>query len=153
MADKVRLFLKPPGWNPPDLGGFTPAPEVGPSPSKFQVAIPRRVQVYVLAQFVVLLLTGSVFLFHQEQLTPAARAGVASAIVASLLILGALLDGRRWAFAAETARLAGAAMAGVLLAPWTTAVPLAVAAAALGWWVIRHRPVLAHAASPSPQTA
>jgi hypothetical protein len=111
VADKVRLFLKPPGWNPPDLGGFTPAPEIGPAPSKFQVAIPRRVQVYVAAQFVAVLVLGSVFLFHQEQLAPAARAGVASALVASLVILGALLDGRRWAVPAEVGRLAAGALA------------------------------------------
>jgi hypothetical protein len=115
VADKVRLFLKPPGWNPPDLGGFTPAPEVGPSPSKFQVAIPRGVQVYVLVQFAAALVAASVFLFHQEQLTPSARAAVASAIVASLLILGALLDGRRWAIPAESARLAALAAAGFVV--------------------------------------
>lgn len=111
FADKVRLFLKPPGWNPPDLGGFTPAP----APAKFKVAIPHRVQMYVLVQFVPLLMTASVFLFHQEQLRPLARAGVASAIVASLLILGALLDGRRWAVPAEIGRVAASALAAVAL--------------------------------------
>ena len=69
----------------------------------------------MLVQFVALLVIGSVFLFHQEQLTPAARAGVASAIVASLLILGALLDGRRWAVPAEVGRLAVGALAAVAL--------------------------------------
>ena len=27
-SDKLRLFLKPPGWQPADLGGFQPPPEV-----------------------------------------------------------------------------------------------------------------------------
>jgi hypothetical protein len=113
--DKIRLFLKPPGWNPPDLGGFVPAPEIGPAPSKFEIAIPRRAQVYVLVQFVALLALGSVFLFHQEQMTPAARALIASALVASLVILGALLDGRRWAVPAEVGRLAVGVLAAVAL--------------------------------------
>ena len=43
----------------------------------------------------------------------AARAGVASALVASLVILGALLDGRRWAVPAEVGRLAVGALAAV----------------------------------------
>jgi alkylglycerol monooxygenase len=115
FSDKVRLFLKPPGWNPPDLGGFTPAPEVGPAPAKFQVTIPRGVQVYVLVQFAALLAIASVFLFRQEHLTPSARAVAASAILASLLILGAMLDGRRWAVPAEIGRVAVGALAAFAL--------------------------------------
>lgn len=115
MSDKVRLFLKPPGWNPPDLGGFVEAPEIGPSPSKFAVAIPRRTQVYVLLQFAALLLMASLFLFNQESFTAWSRAAAASAIVASLLILGAMLDGRRWAVPAEVGRIAIGALAAVVL--------------------------------------
>ena len=110
-SDKIRLFWMPPGWNPADLGGFVPAPEIGPAPAKHAVAIPRRLQVYVLGQFALLLLATSVFLFNQEQLGPGARAALAAAIVASLIVLGAVLDGRRWALPAEVARVAVGALA------------------------------------------
>jgi alkylglycerol monooxygenase len=114
FSDKVRLFVKPPGWNPDDLGGFVPAPEVGPEVRKSQVAAPRRVQLYVLAQFAAVLLAGSLFLFHQQRMTSPARLAAAIAIVASLVILGALLDGRRWAVPAEAARLAFVALAAAI---------------------------------------
>jgi sterol desaturase/sphingolipid hydroxylase (fatty acid hydroxylase superfamily) len=115
LADKARLFWMPPGWNPRDLGGFVPAPEIGPAPSKFAVSIPRRRQFYVLAQFVALLLLASLFLFNQEQMTPWARAAAAAAIVGSLVILGAMLDGRRWAVPAEIVRVGAVALGTIVL--------------------------------------
>jgi sterol desaturase/sphingolipid hydroxylase (fatty acid hydroxylase superfamily) len=112
-ADKVRLFLKPPGWNPPELGGFVPAPEIGPTPSKHTVSVPRRRQVYVLLQFAALLVLASAFLYRADAFAPAARAAVAAAIVASLFILGAMLDGRRWAVPAEVARVVVGVLAAI----------------------------------------
>jgi hypothetical protein len=115
LADKVRLFWMPPGWNPRDLGGFVPAPEIGAAPSKFAVSIPRRRQFYVLAQFVALLLLASLFLFNQELMTPLARTAAAAAIVGSLVILGAMLDGRRWAVPAEIVRVGAVALGTIVL--------------------------------------
>ena len=105
FSDKLRLFVKPPGWNPEDLGGFVAAPEIGPSPRKFDIAIPRRLQGYVLFQFTALLLVTSVFLFNQESLDGAWRGAMAVAILVSLIVLGAMLDGRRWAVPAEILRV------------------------------------------------
>jgi sterol desaturase/sphingolipid hydroxylase (fatty acid hydroxylase superfamily) len=155
VTDKVRLFLKPPGWNPPDLGGFSPAPEVGPSPSKFQVAIPRGLQAYVLLQFAVVLTAGSVFLFRQQRMDPWSRVAVAAAITASLLVLGALLDARPRAFAGETARLAGAAAFGLVLAGagWPAGLALVPVAVALRSWVMRYRPPPGRPTDRAPVTA
>jgi sterol desaturase/sphingolipid hydroxylase (fatty acid hydroxylase superfamily) len=116
--DKLRLFLARPGWNPDDLGGFQPAPEVGPDAPRFHVEVPARVQVYVFAQFLVLLGATSVFLFRQDLFAPAARGAFALGVVASLVVLAGLLEGRRWARPAEVARvmavLAVAAVAAVV---------------------------------------
>ena len=106
LRDKLRLFVMPPGWNPPDLGGFVPAPEITAPPAKFHVDIPRRLQGYVLFQFAALLLVASVFLFNQDAQGPAPRAAIAGAILVSLIVLGAMLDGRRWAVPAEIGRVA-----------------------------------------------
>ena len=154
MTDKVRLFLKPPGWNPPDLGGFVPAPDVTGLPPKFDVALPRGLQVYVLVQFAVVLAAGSVFMFQQHRMDAASRAAVAAAIVASLFVLGALLEARPWAFAAERARLAGAAISGLVLATAGSSgglvlVPLA---AVMRAWVMRYR-AAEHPTVPARQTA
>jgi sterol desaturase/sphingolipid hydroxylase (fatty acid hydroxylase superfamily) len=112
---KLRLFVKPPGWNPDDLGGFVPAPEVGPDTPKFKAAVPPRVQAYVLAQFALVLAAGSVFLFRQQDMGTPARAAAAAAILASLFVLGALLEGRRWAVPAEAIRMTAVAVAAVAL--------------------------------------
>jgi sterol desaturase/sphingolipid hydroxylase (fatty acid hydroxylase superfamily) len=141
VADKLRLFVMPPGWNPPDLGGFVRAPEVTARPVKFGVPIPRGLQAYALVQFAVVLAAGSVFMFQHQRLEAAWRAAVAAAIVASLFVLGALLESRPWSFAAETARLAGLAVIGLALgaAGWPYALVLVPLAAALRAWVMRYR--------------
>ena len=42
LADRVRLFLRPPGWQPDDLGGFEPPPEVDRATyRKFATPVPR----------------------------------------------------------------------------------------------------------------
>jgi sterol desaturase/sphingolipid hydroxylase (fatty acid hydroxylase superfamily) len=105
VSDKLRLFVKPPGWNPDDLGGFVGAPEIGPSPQKFHVPIPRRLQGYVLFQFTALLVVTSLFLFNQDRLDAPSRGAMAAAILVSLIVLGAMLDGRRWAVPAEIFRV------------------------------------------------
>jgi hypothetical protein len=107
--DKLRLFFARPGWNPDDLGGFQPAPEIGPEVSRFHVEVPGRVQAYVFAQFLVLLAATSVFLFRQDLFAPAARVAFAVAVVVSLVVLAGLLEGRRWARPAEVARVAAVA--------------------------------------------
>ena len=111
--DKVRLFVKPPGWNPDDLGGFQAAPEVGPDAQRFEVATPRPVQAYVLAQFAVVLALTSVFLFRQDAFTPPARVAFALAVVASLVVFAGLLERRAWAVPAEVGRIVGVLAAAV----------------------------------------
>jgi alkylglycerol monooxygenase len=149
FADKLRLFVKPPGWNPPDLGGFRPAPEVATPPVKFGVPLPRGLSIYALVQFVVVLAAGSVFMFQQHRLDPASRAAAATAIVASLFVLGALLEARPWSLAAETARLAALAVAGLVAAGagWWAGLALVPLAAAMRVWLMNcrspvERPVL-----------
>ena len=141
FADKLRLFVKPPGWNPPDLGGFVPAPELATPPSKFDVAIPAGLKIYALVQFGAVLAAGSAFMFQQQRLDSVVRAAVAAAIVASLFVLGALLEARPWSFAAETARLALVAIAGLVAAAagWTSGLVLVPLLALMRVWLMRYR--------------
>ena len=115
VADKLRLFVARPGWNPEDLGGFQAAPEVTPDAPRFHVEVPPRVQAYVVAQFVVALVATSVFLFRQDAFGPTARVFFAIAVVASLVVFGGLLERRRWAVPAEIARVAIVAVAAATL--------------------------------------
>lgn len=110
LRDRVRVFLKPPGWQPDDLGGFQAAPEVDrASYRKWDVAVPRRVQAYAAVQFaVVLLFSGALFNVQDRLTLPGLLAG-AFLIVTGLVAIGALFEGRRWAPWFEAARLVASA--------------------------------------------
>jgi alkylglycerol monooxygenase len=126
-SDKVRMFLKPPGWNPEDLGGFQPAPPVDPATyAKWDSARPLAAGLYALAQFVVLLGATAVLLNVEPRLPRLVAVTAAVAVVASLVALGALLDGKAWAGRLEAGRLLlfaaaalGSGAAGSL--PWPVA--------------------------------
>ena len=56
LADRVRLFLRPPGWQPDELGGYEAPPEVDRATyRKFTTPVPRGLAAYVFAQFVLVL--------------------------------------------------------------------------------------------------
>ena len=107
-ADRLRIFTKPPGWRPAELGGFVAPPEVDRATyEKFDVPVSIRVKVYVFVQFVALNLFAAWFLNHQGALGPGVRLAASLAIVASVVSLGGLLDRRGWAPALEGVRAAG----------------------------------------------
>ena len=105
LADKVRMFVKPPGWQPAELGGFLPAPEVDPRYVRYETPAPTGLALYVLVQFVVVLGAATALLFRQDALFLGARAAGAAFIVLTLLSLGALLERRPWAMSLEAFRL------------------------------------------------
>jgi alkylglycerol monooxygenase len=95
LADKLRMFVKPPGWQPEELGGFQKAPEVDRAAvRRFDFPVSPRVRQFAFALFLMTLLAGALFLFLQPEWTGAARLAAALAIVLSLLMVGALLEGR-----------------------------------------------------------
>jgi hypothetical protein len=145
-ADRVRLFLARPGWHPPELGGFVPAPEVDAlTHRKWDTPLPRALGGYVLAQFAVVLVGAAVFLFEQDRVGAVAGAFASVAVAASLVILGALLEQKRWAFTAEAWRVAAAAAGAMLWAAASAgflvlACGIAGAVALSSWWLARVRP-------------
>ncbi|HEY6547482.1 MAG TPA: sterol desaturase family protein [Vicinamibacteria bacterium] len=148
--DGLRVFAKSPGWRPPDLGGFEPAPEVDAARySKYDPATPRARALYVFAQFVLVNLLTAAFLHQQAALTDAARVTLALVIAASVLSLGGLLDGRAWAAPLESARL----LAGGLFALWLlprAAGGAGVALAVLSFgWLLLLRPPAARRPEPA----
>ena len=91
FTDKLRVFLKPPGWLPPDLRheGKAYAP-----PERFDPVTSPRTR--LIAGMLYLILLGSVswFLWVAETLTWTQQTGVVSLLLAGLWIVGALLQGR-----------------------------------------------------------
>jgi sterol desaturase/sphingolipid hydroxylase (fatty acid hydroxylase superfamily) len=140
LGDRFRVFWKRPGWRPDDLGGFVPPPEVDPSdpPPKFRPALPRGLGVYAFAQFVPALLLASWLLREPGSVSPALLAVLGVGVGASLASLGGLLEGRRWAFPAELARMVALPLLLVPRFPVAAAILLGVGLA-LGAWLFSYR--------------
>jgi sterol desaturase/sphingolipid hydroxylase (fatty acid hydroxylase superfamily) len=106
VSDALRLFVARPGWQPPEMGGYVPPPEVDPAQPSYASVLPGGLGAYVLVQFMALLVATSVVLWTQARLSPPLLAGAVVALGASLGILGGLLDLRGWAISLELARVA-----------------------------------------------
>jgi len=126
IKDFFKVFFMPPGWRPDYLGGpQKPGPVDVKSFQKFDFAVPKGVNYYVLVQFALILGAGSLFLFKAEQfdLIYGMEMAWIWKLVAGFLILlglaslGGLLEGRKWAFFAEGFRLLAMTGLGPILAP------------------------------------
>ena len=70
ISDKIRVFVKPPGWFPEKLGGFQHAPEIDVvNYSKFHTETAVKVMCYAVLLFLVALALGSYQLFYFDKLT------------------------------------------------------------------------------------
>jgi hypothetical protein len=118
-TDKVRVFLKPPGWRPASLGGpVTPVRRDRATYRKFDTRAPRTVMVYVALQFALLLAISTFFLFRQGTLEASQQWGLAAFIVLGVMDLGLLLGPRRWAAWVELLRIGGVALLFAAIGPW-----------------------------------
>ncbi|WP_342327414.1 sterol desaturase family protein [Pedobacter sp. FW305-3-2-15-E-R2A2] len=105
-ADKINVFLKPPGWFPAHLGGFKSAPEIDPLVyKKYDPQYHQQLTGYVLVQFVVGLIAGSAILFLHSSLPSPALISGATFVILTLLTCGALLEEKKWKVKFEYARL------------------------------------------------
>jgi alkylglycerol monooxygenase len=106
LSDRLRLFVKPPGWHPEELGGVQPAPEVdAASHRKWDTPVPRWLACYGFLQFSVVLVGASLLLFRQGEIPRPWLVASAAFITVSLVALGGLFERKRWAAPLEAARL------------------------------------------------
>jgi len=150
----ARLLWARPGWAPPDLGGFSPPPEVDRSTyARHDPPVPGALRAYVLAQFAALTIAATAFLVVADALSPLARVAAGATLVLSLASLGGLLDARRWALALEPARLV---LVPVVLAvppasPGVLGMAVAVSGGSLLWLLrVARPPGDARASLPTP---
>ena len=105
-SDKLRVFLKPPGWRPADVAERFPKPPFDLAVfSRYVPEVPRAQKIYALAQFGLLIVPSTYFLAISDTRPPLEGIVVALWICASVWALCALLQGRRGAWLAEIARL------------------------------------------------
>ncbi len=104
FSDKLRVFLKEPGWFPGDQGGFQAPPPVDGNQEKFDCPIPTTVKSYAVVQFTLAVVVTFVFLFVYSDLSQIYQLAVAIWISLALLNLGALLENRAWGLQSEMLR-------------------------------------------------
>jgi sterol desaturase/sphingolipid hydroxylase (fatty acid hydroxylase superfamily) len=106
LGDELRCFVKPPGWRPPEMGGFQPAPEVDAREVvRYETRLPRAHAAYVFAQFVLTLAGAAWLLQRQSQLSQDVLLALAALVVCALLAFGGLFERRRWAVPLEVVRV------------------------------------------------
>ncbi len=103
--DKLLIWIKPPGWRPPDVAARFPKPAFDIRRERFAPPLPRGVVVYGLAQFAVLLAMATHFLSLGASANLPVLLAYAGYLLASLYGLGLLMEGRATGRRLELARL------------------------------------------------
>ena len=108
-ADKLRVWLKPPGWRPADVAARFPKPAFDIARvTRYEPEVSRGVQWFAGLQFLLLVGCAMVFLWFSD-VTALPRAAVwLAALTASLWAIGGALQGR---LTVEAAALATASSA------------------------------------------
>jgi sterol desaturase/sphingolipid hydroxylase (fatty acid hydroxylase superfamily) len=157
--DKLLVWLKPPGWRPADVAARFPKPAFDIRREVYDPPMPRSLTVYCTVQFALLLGMAVHFLGVAPAAAWPLALGYGVYLVAGLCVLGALMEGRRWAPWAEAARMLGTALVPALTGRWFAAplpawlaagflLAFAASAAAVLW--LGRRPALPLQASGSP---
>lgn len=111
FSDRVKVFLKPPGWFPASLGGFKPAPEIDVVHYKKYDATYSKIGVaYVFFQFIIALIAGSGLLFLYPKMQFSMVLLMAIFTLSTLLSCGALLERKKWLPYFEITRLIGSVL-------------------------------------------
>jgi sterol desaturase/sphingolipid hydroxylase (fatty acid hydroxylase superfamily) len=157
---RARVWLAHPAWTPD--GAPPPGEAELRARARFGVPVRPGLQAYAVAQFAPVVLAIFLMLLWQDTAATLPLVLAALFVAWTLLSLGGLMDGARWARPLELARIAGAAAVAVAAARATGLAPVAAPVAALAWagasaaWLLR---CLSPAAprprrrSPEPSTA
>ena len=122
--DKLRIWFMPTGWRPADVAARYPQAKQNLALfRKFEIALGRAQQGYVVLQFAVYVALGSYLMDAAERVPTAALMLGWSVMAFGLFTLGAALEDRPWAGRLELARLLSNA-------------PALYLAGALGLWAV-----------------
>lgn len=95
MGNKLKVLFYKPGWQPAELGGYQPAPDIDPDYHKFTTPTSPRLNAYLLAQYILLLVGTALFLFNHASFLLSVKFLFAGFIIWSVVNFGMLLENRR----------------------------------------------------------
>jgi sterol desaturase/sphingolipid hydroxylase (fatty acid hydroxylase superfamily) len=94
-ADKLRVWLRPPGWRPADVARRWPKPDFDiHALRRYDPPLPRRAAWAAAALFVVVLAGTGHLLWHAHEMDTAVQAAATAALLALLWAIGALTQPR-----------------------------------------------------------
>lgn len=132
--DKVRVFLKPPGWRPADVAARFPKPAFDITQMrKFEAPVSKAAQWLGGFGFLAILQGVAVYLWFADKMDTSAQFTGLAGLMAALWVIGALLQGRiaPW--------LALASWVAVLATVSATFASLNVGTAVGAQWLMLHR--------------
>ncbi len=147
LRDKLLVWIKPPEWQPEDLGGPVIVPEVDRAQRrKYRVPTRPRSFAYVATQFAAVSAVLFGLLWYKSSLDARVIAAGGLVVMLALAVWGALLEQRRWAQPLETARLLALGGSAWWLTElghipgWVGAALVAIALLSLAgvWLLVRH---------------
>jgi sterol desaturase/sphingolipid hydroxylase (fatty acid hydroxylase superfamily) len=159
--DKLLLWIKPPGWRPADVAARYPKPAFVMPTERYHPPLSRALTIYVLLQFALLLAMATQFLGMAGTASLPALLAYAAYLVASLCVLGALMETRCSAAWLEALRVVATALLPLASGRWfgishldghlgwAIAGVFGLSALALGWLFARS-PQGALPAGPTP---
>ena len=104
-SDKIKVFIKSPGWAPEELGGFHHASEVDKENyEKFDIEVGGSVGTYSFVQFVPTLIIAALFLFMSPLMSTVEKYSLAVVVVFSIMNCGLLFEKRKIAYVLEFIR-------------------------------------------------
>lgn len=105
-TDKLKMLFYMPGWKPKELGGNEIPKAVSiKSFVKYDSRTSLSFNLYVLAQFTLILAGTTFFLFSYKQLSIWQQLTIAALIIYSLTNIGGLLESKKWVYYLEAVRL------------------------------------------------
>ena len=94
-ADKLRVWIKPPGWRPADVAARFPRPAFSmEGVRRYHPPMTRAMAWFAGVQFLGILAGVAVFLWHADRLPMAQSAVWLAALTASIWAVGAAMQGR-----------------------------------------------------------
>lgn len=104
--DKIRVFFKPPGWQPDYLGGFQVPQEINKTAyRKYELDPLRHDHIYVFFVFLLALALSTSVLFMKNSLPDLPLYATMTYLLFTLGISGGLMENRKWLISAEYARI------------------------------------------------
>ena len=116
--DKLRIWFKPPGWRPADVAERFPKPDFDIHRTEFNPKLGGLLGLHALLVFVALTVLGVHFLTVAGSLPTTEAIGYALLLLTSLMLLGAVMEGRGSASWLQSLWLLTVAVVAVVAGLW-----------------------------------